>query len=234
MKQLLIIIFSCLITGLSAQGYYYDDAQVRGHISIEKKFKKIFSVNLDQQYRWNNNVSELNRASFDIGFGWKIIKQIRLQTDYVFIQKRDKNEIFQTRNWYSLALIFKHEIQRWKFQYRNMLQLRYGSLNSNSQNILRLYDRNKLSVKYEATKRFTPYVAEEIYIPLNSPSLKGIERSRTYLGLLINTFRHQQLEFYFMYQTRLQKNLWYRQKESYPDMRLNRDYIYGIGYSFIF
>lgn len=212
---------------------YYDDAQVRGHFSLEKKINK-WSFQIDQQYRFTNNAQDLTRISLNPGVGYKITKNIRVQADYVFIQKKDEEEVYSNRHWYGLAGVFKYDHKRWKFQYRNYTQLRYGKAHSKWADIPRVYNRNKVSVKYEATKRFTPYLAAELYLPLNSPQLFGIERARGFGGLLFNTFRNQQLEFYFLYQQQIHKNFWFKDSDTYDNMLLRRHFIYGIGYSIVF
>ncbi len=233
MKNLALLSLLCFSQLVSAQKYY-DDAQVRGHFNIETKLNKRFTVHLDQQYRITNNVSDFSRGSADIGITFKINKHIKLLADYVYIQKQKNSGIWNQRNWYYGAVVLKKDIGYWRIVGRAMLQARNGDVNSDKANLTRLYNRNKVSVRYEINKRLTGFVAEEIYIPLNSPQAKGIDRSRTFAGILINTFKNQQLEFYFMYQVWTQKNNWWDQSDRYPDPLLRRDFIYGIGYGIEF
>src|SRR4051812_16469032 len=173
-NRLLIILLASVFSG-SAQEYY-NDAQVRFNLGLEKRITKRFSVTLDQQDRFTKNVAEFTRASFDIGLNYKINKFLRIKADYVFIQKRNKLDYFTARNWYYVAAIFKQEVGSWKFFYRNLLQARMGQTNSIEATNMMLYDRNKITIRHETTRRFAFWVAEEIYIPLNSPQAKGIER----------------------------------------------------------
>jgi hypothetical protein len=232
MKKIYCIFVIISVTLNSFSQEYYDDAQIRGHFSLEKKFNKKWSAQLDQQYRFTQNASDFSRIAINPGVGYRITKDIRLQADYTLIQNKNKEDLFSLRHWYSLSAIFKYDKRRFKFQYRNMTQVRNSSRESKWAYVTRIFNRNKFSLKYEATKRFTPYFASELYIPLNSPNYIGIERIRGFSGLLINTFRNQQLELYFMYQQQLHKNLWYKNNDN--DMRLRRHYIYGIGYSIVF
>jgi hypothetical protein len=226
LKNILVIFVLCHLAGGAQE--YYNDAQLRTHLAVEKKINKHFSAQIKQQNRFNQNFSNFYRASADLGLIWKLNKNFRFRADYVFIQRKTKEGSYKTLHWYYAALIYKGEVQRWRFLYRNKFQVRtYPNENS----LTKLYDRNMITVKYEATKRFTPYLAVEIYIPLNSPQSKGIDRSRTYAGLEIKTARNQQLEFYFMYQAYLTRNNWYEQKNSYPNSPPKRDYVYGISYS---
>ncbi|MCE3225912.1 MAG: hypothetical protein K0S32_463 [Bacteroidetes bacterium] len=233
MKIQFTLIFIFLGIVLFSQEYY-DDAQIRAYLNVEKKITKKFFVHIDQQYRFTNNVSEFNRGSVEIGATWKPVKFFKLQGNYTFIQNHKNSGRYATRHWYSAAAIFKGEIDRWKFIYRNLFQVRSGDVNSDEMRQFRFYDRNKFIVKYEATKRFTFYVAEELYVPLNSPQAKGIDRSRSFIGTEIVTCKDQSLELFFMYQVRLQPNEWFEQKKTYPNKLLKRDFIYGISYNISF
>jgi hypothetical protein len=230
MKKASLIFFLFSLCFLKAQNYY-DDAQLRQHINIEKRFGNAFSVSLEQQNRFSYNMSRYTRGSFDIGFNLNINKHIRFCADYIFIESRAKNDNFLPRHWYSGAIVLKHEVNRWKFLYRNLFQARYG-YTGDLLNV-RYYDRNKVTVKYEATKRFSFYLSEEIYIPVNSPQATGLDRSRSYAGMNLKMSKRQVLEFYFLYQTQLQKNEWFTQKNSYDNSLLKRYFVYGIGYSLV-
>jgi hypothetical protein len=233
MKRYYLFLF-IFVAAQSFSQDYYDDAQVRAYLNLQKKITKNFWVHLDQQYRFTNNVSEFTRGSVEAGVTWKVAKFFKLQGNYTFIQNHKNNGRFATRHWYSAAAIFKHDIDRWRFMYKNLFQVRSGDVNSEEMNLFRLYDRNKIVVKYEATKRFTFYVAEELYVPLNSPQTKGIDRSRSFIGTEIVTCKDQHLELFFMYQFRLQRNDWFDQKKTYPNKPLKRDFIYGISYNITF
>jgi hypothetical protein len=234
MKQLASILLF-LGAGCVYSQEYRDDAQLRAHFSVEGEINKHFSVHLDQQYRFNNNVSNFSRGSADIGIVWKINKAVRLLFDYVYIQRKTNSDIWRQRNWYYGALVLRQEVRHWRIIYRNMVQMRSGNVHSDNEHLYKIYDRNKLSLRYELNKRLTPYVSGEVYIPLNNPQYLGIERSRNQLGLLINTAKNQQLELYFMYQVWWVKGAsWWNQDDRYPSHYFRRDFIYGIGYGIEF
>jgi len=231
MNRFFLPIFLMLFLGGSAQKYY-DDAQVWAHIYIQKKIGKKFLVHLNQKNRWTNNVSWLGLAYADLGITYRITENIKIQADYVFAQKRRSSGYFNTRHRLYTALILKKDLRRWRFSYRNLFQVNYlDPYTSEEGYIPRLYDRSKITVRYEASKRFLFYASEELYFPLNSPAIIGPDRSRSSIGMLINITKNQQLELYFIYQQQLQKNNWYDQKDYYPNYMLKRYFIYGIGYA---
>ena len=75
------LIIACIALGISATAQtdtYREDSQVRGHFNLETDLGKNFTVHLDQQYRITNNMSDMTRASADIGITYKISKHIKL------------------------------------------------------------------------------------------------------------------------------------------------------------
>ncbi len=243
MKRYCAAIFLILNAHGFAQTYSYNDAQLWFNLYIEKKVSNRFSIHLNQQDRWVSNISLFNFAYADVGVTFKINKQIKVMTDYVFTEKRDyvipisDGMLFRTIHQFYIAIEMKKDIRRWRFMYRNMYQFQYNSPYTSRNGFIPFeYDRNKFTVKYEFNKHFTYYIAEELYVPLNSPQTWGIDRSRTFFGLFYNILKHQQLELYFMYQDRMQNTKWFKQKNTYNynQFILEKDFVYGIGYSFNF
>lgn len=243
MKRLSLILFLFAKAFTFAQTYTTNDAQVWFNLYIEKKINKHFSAHLNQQDRWTNNVSQFNFAYADIGLTFKLNKNIKFMADYVFTQKRanikssDYPVSFGTVHQYYVAAIAKKEIARWRFMYRLMYQFQFNNPYTSYNGLAAFhYLRNKFIIKYELNKRFTFYAAEELYIPLNSPQVTGLDRNRTFVGMFLTTFKKQQLELYFMHQNRIQNGAWFKQHNSYQadNYILEKDFVYGIGYSFDF
>jgi hypothetical protein len=233
MRNILCIALICFCCCLTAQEYY-NDAQVRTHLTVEKKIGKRFGIALTEQNRITNNVSVLSRASLDLGLSFKVNKFLRIVGDYVYVTKLNKYGTYVPRHWYSAGVILRKDIKYWRILYRNIVQVRNQPMNSDARYETRYYDRNKLTVKYEINKRITGYVSEELYLPLNDPGWKRFDRSRSYIGTEISTFKDQQLELYFMFQQQLHNSDWFSQKKRYPDKLLNRFYVYGIAYTIQF
>lgn len=234
MKRYILIILLFVSFKTFAQTYY-NDAQLWFNLYLEKTITKKFAIHLNQQDRWTNNISEYKLGYADIGITYKFTKNIKILADYVFTEKKRKEGTFSTRHQYYVALVFKKDIGRWRFSYRNMFQFQYNDpYTSENGYFPYYYDRNKFIVKYFATKRFEFYAAEELYIPLNNQQLIGVDRSRTFVGMFYNVTKKQQVEFYFMYQAQLQKGDWYKQHNYYPDYMLCRDFVFGIGYGISF
>ncbi len=234
MKIFFVFIFSSIYLSAPAQ-QFYNDAQLWLNLYLEKKISKKFALHLNQQDRWTQNVSQFELAYADIGITYKVTKNVKVLGDYVMALKKKDNGIYSKRHQYYVALVVKKDFLKWRFMYRNMLQLQnFDPYTRNDGYIQYIYDRHKVSIKYFATKRFEFYVAEELYLPLNNPQLKTFERSRSFTGMFYNISKYQQLEFYFAFQAELQKGYWYKQDKHYDNSLLKHDFIYGIGYSVYF
>ena len=236
MKRLGFAVLILFSVNNFAQNVYLNDAQVWLKLSVQKKLSDRFSVELKNQDRFANNVSEFTRMKADLGFIFKLNQHIRLRADYVFIEKRKLSGAYSPRHRYYFAITAKKDIMRWRFSYRNLFQSQYiEPFTSEDGYIPYYYDRNKITVQYEYNKYLSFYVAEELYLPLNNPQVKGFDRSRTFVGLLYKLGKRQQLEAFFLYQAELQNDRdWFNQRNTYPDYTLARDFVYGLGYSYSF
>jgi hypothetical protein len=235
MKHCLMLLI--WLTGL--KGFtqnYYNDAQLWFNFYLEKKLSKRFDIHLNQQDRWNQNITQYNLGYADVGLTIRLSKNVKILADYVYSEKRKKLIYFRPYHQFYIALSLKKDIRRWRFIYRNMVQVQYNDPFGSKTGYIPFYrDRNKFTIKYELTKRIDLYTATEFYIPLNLPNrLFYVDRIRYFIGTFITTFKHQQLEFYFMDQQQLQNNTWFTQRKRYPNIPLKNFFVYGIGYSYIF
>lgn len=228
-NALLSMCFLFSMASFQAQTYY-NDAQLRVNLALEKRITKKLSVSIDQQDRFYKNMGEFSRSAFDFGINLKVNKWLKLKADYVLISKRNKHAIFTERNWFYLAAVFKYEMNKFKFFYRNMAQVRMGVTNSDKSSMMRIYDRNKITLRHETTRRLAFWLATEVYIPLNNPQTKGIDRTRYFIGTTLRTAKFQSLDLYFMIQTQVQRGKWFDQNYAFQNEPLNRYFIYGINY----
>jgi hypothetical protein len=233
-SRILTVLFLLSFFTTKAQRYY-DDAQLWVNIYLEKKVNKHFSLHLNQQDRFVNNINQLGQSYADIGITYKFRKNIKLMVDYVYAARKKDAPGYKNRHTFYSALILAKEFGYWRISYRNMFQCRYKNpMTSKTGYIPYLYDRNKITIKYQAAKRLDIYVAEELNIPLNNPQVKGFSRSRSTVGMYITTRKNQQLELYYIYQQQLQNGDWYHQDITYSSNLLKRKFVCGIGYQIQF
>lgn len=220
MKKLITIIFTLIaLASRTVAQDFIDDAGIWVSIGAEKKLSRYWSVRLKNQTRINENISELGRSAFDLGMTFSLNKNLSFSGGYVLAERKRIDDTYSTRHQGYLTVVLKLETGRWRFAYRNMLQARVKDIYSSEDGrIPTWYERNKLTIKYELTKRFTLFTAGELYYPLDQRLNKGFDRSRTFWGMSYKLGRHTELEAYFLYQ---------RELNAFGPT--NRDYINGIG-----
>lgn len=208
-----------------------DDNQLWTHLKLKKELTKKLELQVKLQTRFRDNISELGRASANFRITYKLHKGIHLLAGYSFIEKQNRKDIFKTRHSYYGAVELKTSLKRFEFIYRNLFMCRYKSpFTSYDGYIAYLYDRNRITIKYEQSKRITIYLKEDINIPLNNPQLKGISRARTFIGTNISITKRNKLDLYVMHHQQFQQGDWFDQDLSYSSSPLASYIAYGIGY----
>jgi hypothetical protein len=203
---------------------YEDDAQLWLNLNLEKKLNDEFDVHFSHSSRINNNISQYGLGYGDIGVSYARNKHIKVMLDYVLRERRNPDGSYSTRHRAYFAVILKKEISQFTFSYRYRFQgeLR-NMLTSENGMIPRYYDRHKLSVKYELSKRYEVYVSEELYYPWYQAKNKGFDRSRSAIGLIYKLSKKKSIEGNFTYRHELN-----------AFNRTNRDFIYSLTYSYEF
>jgi hypothetical protein len=233
MKRLAILLLTGFCLPVAAQTHY-NDAQLWAGLYVEKRLNDGFRLHFKHQSRLTQNMSWYDRAYLAAGVSYRFTGWFRIRTDYAFVQKRLNEGAFSTRHQLRASLIFKHDVARWRFVYRNMSQFRFKDPLTTKDGFSPSYfNRSKVMVKYEATKRFTFYVAGELFVPLYNWQPKSPDRVRSSAGTYINLTEKHQLQLFFMLQNQLQKKDWYDGESSASDMLVNK-YVYGITYGIYF
>lgn len=235
MKRLLAAVIFLFPAQAFPQSAYENDAQAWLKLTVEKKLSDRFSIRLYNQYRFSNNISEFGRMRLDLSATYKLGEPVRVRAGYSFIERRRLSGIYSQRHRVHAALLLRKDIRRWSLRYRNLSQMQYNEpFTSEDGDIARLYNRHKITLQYEYSKYIFLYAAQELFIPLNNPQARGFDQSRSFLGLLYNLTKKQQLEVFFLLRAGLQNGEWHKQRNKYPNEPLNRDFVYGVGYSFEF
>ena len=203
---------------------YDDDAALWLNLNLEKKLNDKFDVHFSHSSRINNNISEYGLGYGDIGVSYSHNKNIKVSLDYVLREKRNLDGSYSTRHRAYLAVLLKKEISQFTFSYRYRLQTELkDALTSEYGLVPKYYDRHKLSIKYELSKRYSVYVSEELYYPWYQAKNKGFDRSRSAIGLIYKLTKRKSIEGNFTYRHELN-----------AFSRTNRDFIYSLTYSYEF
>jgi hypothetical protein len=203
---------------------YDDDAALWLNLNLEKKLNDQLDVHFSHSSRINNNISQYGLGYGDIGVSYARNKNIKVMLDYVLRERRNLNGSFSTRHRMYFAVILKKEISQFTFSYRYRFQAEMRDMLTIEKGLIpRYYDRHKLSIKYELSKRYEVYVSEELYYPYYQAKNKGFDRSRSGIGLVYKLSKKKSIEGNFTYRHELN-----------AFNRTNRDFIYSLSYSYEF
>lgn len=226
MKNFGFILFFLIAVKLYAQPPERD-FQSWQDITFERE-RDDFELQLKIQNRLGENVSQHFLTYADLGFIYRLSKKIRLQADYIFIQRRDiPTSNYVLRHQYFIALLFRHKQGPFIFNARTLAQYQ---MEDDWFYVRDAYDngnwsdwvcRNKIIVKYKMKnfKQLRPYAAYENNIARFVDSKLYVNRNRFFIGLDYEINLFNEVGIYYMYQQNIARN---RPSE-----------VYNLGISFI-
>ena len=178
MKKLLsLFVFSFgIIFSAAAQ---YDDAGLWTTVNVEKKLRNNFHVLLTQEFRLKENFSQINLFYTDIGFGYRPLNFLKVELAYRLVEKRLITDFYSTRHRLMLDITLKKKLGYFDVAYRHRLQREVRNVNSSENGrVPEWYSRNKLTVKYDLQKKYTPYISTELRYQIDDP--RNIESDQTW------------------------------------------------------
>jgi hypothetical protein len=143
-----------------------DGVGLRSGINLQKKVNKEFTINLNGQARFNNNISYLQTYLFELGAEYKISKSFDAAVYYRFVNRK-KNEIadFNKRHRFYADLSYGKKFGSIKFENR----LRYQHQFKDNDGITEFdasYIRNKIELSYDNKSNFTPYLSNDFFFQI--------------------------------------------------------------------
>jgi hypothetical protein len=199
------------------------DAGLWVSVSLEKKISSFFDVELSQEFRFYENVSELGSAFTEASLQYKIFRKLRVGAEYRFIQSRRLDDSYRLRHRYAFQMIYIYDIQRFSFRLREKFQSRYTEVYSSEDGLIpKNMLRNRLMITYDLNKRYTPYLSGEIYYQLNNPKGNEIDKVRYKAGYDYELNKHHSLSIGYLIDQELNQN------------NPLTDFVIDIGYKFTF
>jgi hypothetical protein len=223
---LIVLLLLLCVTSGRAQDFFDDDARFWLYLKLDKKLSKKLEAQLIVQDRFNNNIAEFSQLNVNPELSYKFNKHFKIQGGYVLGNKRKPEGFYLLRHQVYGGFIVRQQIGYFTIAYRQLVQAQTrASYNREKAMIPQYFDRNKLTLKYQLSRRVEMYLAGELNIPL-SPKypLITISRMRYFSGLEFKLNKNSYLEGYFLYQRK------YLGTKGYPP----RDFIYGLTYGYSF
>ncbi len=211
----IILLFSLSLKGQDR------DAGLWTSFSFEAKVAKKLNATISQEFRFNENISELGTSFMEAGLSYKLNKHFQVSADYRFSQKRRVDDYYSFRHRMYIDVKYEKKIKPVQFQFRSRLQDEYADIGRASDGGRpEYYLRNKLNLSFDLDKPYSPYVSVELFSPLNYPYFNAFDNIRTLAGVEYSFSKRHKIELFYMIQKELNVS------------RPQTDFNLGFGYSF--
>lgn len=217
----IVLLIMSALSGLMAQT---NDAQLWMSAEIEKKLTPKLSLHFSEELRLNENLTEAGTIFSDLGVSYDLIKGLSLSANYRFTNKRRLDDTYSNRHRCYFDLTYKYAPKPVIISLRARVQSQYNDfLTSENGKIAENYERTRLKVAFDFGKRYRPYLASEMYVPLNG----------NITSLMIDCMRYQ-LGVDYKFNQRNSFTAFYMIQKEINVADPETDYVIGLGYSFVF
>jgi hypothetical protein len=214
-----LIVFSfCMLMAAIVEGQT-QDAGLWTSVNFETKLVKNVSATVSEELRFNENITELGAAFTDVGLNYKLNKHFQFAVNYRFTQRHRTDNYYSFRHRFYVDIKYSKKFKPFEFSFRTRLQDQYADIGRAADGgVPEYYLRNKLSMKWDLNKPYTPYISLELFSLLNYPRSYAFNGMRTAAGVEYAFSKHHKVDLYYM----IQKELNVSQPET--------DFIVGLGY----
>ncbi|HNQ12557.1 MAG TPA: DUF2490 domain-containing protein [Bacteroidia bacterium] len=218
-RNILFLFVLCAHTSIAQ----VNDAGLWASVQVEKKITRKVSVQLSQEFRWYENISELGTLNSDLGVSYRLHKAVAVSLNYRFSQKKQVDDFYCTRHRYYADLQLRQSINKFTFILRTRYQMQFSQVYSSEDGSVPSYMfRNKFTARYKINKKIEPFIAAEWYLQSKNAEGNDLDKVRFSGGAEYKINRAHSIEFYYLYQKEMDEN------------NPVSDYVTGIGYSFSF
>lgn len=213
-----------VLSNISSAYAQQNDFGVWGSIAVTHKFSRRLSASVEEQFRFNQNASNLVQYFSDAGLEYSISKKFKVAICYRFINSYQYTYYSKRHRLYA-DLSYKTKISLLQLLLRTRLQEQQQDIFSSEHGrIPAWYSRNKITAKIDLNKKYAPYLSAELFYMLSAPNEDGglIDKMRYAAGVQYEFNRVHAVDFYYMIQ---------------QDKNVNdpvTDFVVGLGYVFSF
>ena len=175
-------------------------------VSATHNLDRSWDVSLAAQTLFNQNINELWIASADVGAGYQLNSNWKMEVHYRPIRFRNLDNNYESRNLFYHTLTYTKGAGKFSFSIRNrMQQLVYGDHFNDNFKGPRWYNRDKFTVKYRLDYYWSVSVAAESFLPLNNPARDKLDQLRTGVGIERTINDRMRIDGYYTIQQQLNR-----------------------------
>jgi hypothetical protein len=199
------ILFLAAVVALGGSEIFaYDngDWQYWNRESVEGNISKSLKANIDVEFRFGDNMSELYHQYSELGLSYRLCEWFDLGLNYRQVYEK-KGETWGQENRPHINATFKWGWSDFKVEDRSRLEYRAREAKDD---VFRYRNRLLLKPPLKWTDlNIQPYVADEIFLDFE----KGeFNRNRLYLGANGDLDKELKAEAYYLWQTGKSKDHW--------------------------
>lgn len=197
------------------------DAGLWTSVNFEVKLIKKLSLNISEELRFNENITELGAAFTDAGLSYKLNKHFQFAVNYRFTQRHRVDNYYSFRHRFYTDIKYSKKFKPFDISLRTRFQDQISDIGRASDGgVPEYYLRNKLSMKLDLDKAYKPYISFELFSPLNYPRMYAFNGIRAAAGVEYEFSKHHKIDVYYM----IQKEMNVKNPET--------DFVLGLGYSY--
>ena len=191
-NSLLIAFFIITCTISFAQ---HRDAGTWIGAGISYDLSKDISLDINEEMRYNISVADLYQLNSNISFSYKFTKKIKVGIDYRY-SVRESVDV----NRVGCSLTLREGVKDFDFSIRSKIQ--YSFIPDRQEGSAW---RNKGTIKYEVTKKLTPYFSAELFYAFSN-DIDQFDNYRLETGMRWELNKHHELNPFFLYDQEFQVN----------------------------
>ncbi|MEA4976526.1 MAG: DUF2490 domain-containing protein [Paludibacter sp.] len=173
MRKLLRILAHCVLVSLSTVSLcaQLSDVGTLGSISLSKDFNRYMGATIEQELRFDQLSTSLNRSATSIGAEISMIRRIlRAEFGYDLLYRKNKDTSYEFRHRSSIGLLAQYKFNRLNYRLRTRMQATFRDENRGDYRYNPVYVwRNRFELRYDVFgSPFTPYLYGEMFCPVNT------------------------------------------------------------------
>lgn len=171
--------------------------------SFNKDITRDMDVSIEQELRFAENATELDKAYTTLAIDYELKEWLRLGLNYRFILNKGGDGTFGQRNRLMADVAVRLRRQRFTFTNRLRLQSEVRTINyADKYGFAPATDlRNTFKINYKVNRKYEPYLALDARFLLRdarTPYYTGFDRHRVTAGVDILLARKRVLDVYLM------------------------------------
>ncbi len=202
-RQALLCVAIALGSSLSLIAQRTNDFGLWGTVSYGQKINKELDFSIDQEFRLEENASQLGRAFTNLGMDYEVLDWLYFGANYRFILDRRGDGSYGMRHRLMADLAAQQKLRRFTFSYRARLQWEVRGTNYEQEyGFSPAWDlRNTFKVEYRINRQAELYASMDIRFLLrdaNVPYHQGFDRDRARMGIDFKLAENRKLDIFLL------------------------------------